>query len=456
MGSSGAFGGTGSSGTFGGTGSSGTFGKGGSSGTFDSSSSHQHQNGPFYPYSYYDPYNNNQRPYTERRGYAAGGGAELPTCRLSPWGIVLSMASFFGSIWILIGIFNPEQVPLGLNCSRVVKANSAFVSEIQVQNLRDPGTVLYTLSSQPALTESINWQQSYEATVEAFHHQEWGFSLNKGSSFKLSHDIKGTAQDTLVLAFIQGKAAFEEWLNDPLDSSKALRWYRIHGYGSKDFEVKTSDEYYVAFGNLNSQDIQFSMELEFHSTLHSTKGAIKTSTFTPERESISFPLSLIGSTFILLRTPNASQVGVDVWEVEVVYVTRWATFIIIWGLIAMLVAVIIGLEKGWLGIVPRSGERVPLMSPDVEQSTPSHAASYPPSFPPASAPPGECYDNHQQRVSDDHLCTVCLDAPKDCFFDPCGHRCTCYACGQRIQRGDKPLCPICRQPINTVHKIFDS
>ncbi|CAK9868118.1 unnamed protein product [Sphagnum jensenii] len=364
MGSSGAFGGTGSSGTFGGT---------GSSGTFDSSSSHQHQNGPFYPYSYYDP-------YTERRGYAAGGGAQLPRYRLSPCGIALSIASFFGSIWMLIGFFNPGQVPLGLNCSRVVKANSAFVSEIQVQNLRDPGTVLYTLSSQPALTESINWQQSYEANVDAFHHQEWGFSLNKGSSIRLSHDIKGTAQDTLVLAFIEGKAAFKEWVNNPSDASKALRWYRIHGSGSKDFEVKTSDEYYVAFGNLNSQNI---------------------------------------------------QVGVDVWEVEVVYVRRWATFIIIWGLIAMVVAVIIGLEIGWLGIVPRSGERVPLMSPDVEQSTPSHAASYPPSFPPASAPPGECYDNHQQRVSDDHLCTVCLDAPKDCFFDPCGHRCTCYACGQR-------------------------
>jgi hypothetical protein len=110
-----------------------------------------------------------------------------------------------GSIWILIGFFNPEQMPLGLNCSRVVKANSAFVSEIQVQNLRDLGTVLYTLSSQPALTESINWQQSYEATVEPFHHQEWGFLLNKGSSIKLSHDIKGTAQDTLVLAFIEGE-----------------------------------------------------------------------------------------------------------------------------------------------------------------------------------------------------------------------------------------------------------
>jgi hypothetical protein len=97
--SSGTFGGTGSSGTFGGTGSSGTFGKTGSSGTFDSSSSHQHQNGPFYPYSYYDPYNNYQRPYPERRGYAAGGCEQLPTCRLSPWGIVLSMASFFGNFF---------------------------------------------------------------------------------------------------------------------------------------------------------------------------------------------------------------------------------------------------------------------------------------------------------------------------------------------------------------------
>jgi hypothetical protein len=30
-----------------------------------------------------------------------------------------------------------------------------------------------------------------------------------------------------------------------------------------------------------------------------------------------------------------------------------------------------------------------------------------------------------------NLCTVCLDAPKDIFFDPCCHRCTCYSCGMR-------------------------
>jgi len=43
--------------------------------------------------------------------------------------------------------------------------------------------------------------------------QEWGFLLNKGSSIKLSHDIKGIAQDTLVLAFMEG-----ELLGYPLDN----------------------------------------------------------------------------------------------------------------------------------------------------------------------------------------------------------------------------------------------
>ena len=43
--------------------------------------------------------------------------------------------------------------------------------------------------------------------------------------------------------------------------------------------------------------------------------------------------------------------------------------------------------------------------------------------------------NNDQRIaglSTDQLCTICLDAPKDSFFDPCGHRCTCYSCGMKL------------------------
>lgn len=52
-----------------------------------------------------------------------------------------------------------------------------------------------------------------------------------------------------------------------------------------------------------------------------------------------------------------------------------------------------------------------------------------------SAPPISVGVDSLQRevanVPEDQLCTICLDARKDSFFDPCGHRCTCYSCGMR-------------------------
>ena len=29
------------------------------------------------------------------------------------------------------------------------------------------------------------------------------------------------------------------------------------------------------------------------------------------------------------------------------------------------------------------------------------------------------------------LCVICFDAPRDCFFLPCGHCATCFTCGTR-------------------------
>lgn len=44
----------------------------------------------------------------------------------------------------------------------------------------------------------------------------------------------------------------------------------------------------------------------------------------------------------------------------------------------------------------------------------------------------EGYDPH-------HLCTICLDAAKDCFFLPCGHCATCFTCGTRCVLPDALL-----------------
>jgi len=52
----------------------------------------------------------------------------------------------------------------------------------------------------------------------------------------------------------------------------------------------------------------------------------------------------------------------------------------------------------------------------------------------------ENFQGGHEEYSLQQLCTVCLDAPEDSFFDPCGHGCTCYSCGMRylpISNGNK-------------------
>lgn len=37
------------------------------------------------------------------------------------------------------------------------------------------------------------------------------------------------------------------------------------------------------------------------------------------------------------------------------------------------------------------------------------------------------------------LCVMCFDAPRDCFFLPCGHCAACFACGTRFVIASKLL-----------------
>ncbi|KAI5429494.1 hypothetical protein KIW84_034181 [Lathyrus oleraceus] len=51
------------------------------------------------------------------------------------------------------------------------------------------------------------------------------------------------------------------------------------------------------------------------------------------------------------------------------------------------------------------------------------------------------------------LCAICFDAPRDCFFLPCGHCVACFACGTRIAEA-AGICPVCRRNMKKVRKIF--
>ena len=57
-------------------------------------------------------------------------------------------------------------------------------------------------------------------------------------------------------------------------------------------------------------------------------------------------------------------------------------------------------------------------------------------------------------ADDDHdFCCVCLDAPKQFVFGPCGHVCVCETCASEIMQTAKE-CPMCRTPALTAFKVF--
>jgi hypothetical protein len=46
-------------------------------------------------------------------------------------------------------------------------------------------------------------------------------------------------------------------------------------------------------------------------------------------------------------------------------------------------------------------------------------------------------------------CIVCLDAPRNCCLDPCGHANLCVGCAEQLE-----TCPTCRADIEQHIRIF--
>jgi Zinc finger, C3HC4 type (RING finger) len=53
-------------------------------------------------------------------------------------------------------------------------------------------------------------------------------------------------------------------------------------------------------------------------------------------------------------------------------------------------------------------------------------------------------------------CAVCLERAPDCVLYTCGHMCMCYKCAEDVVKNRGALCPICRQPIRDIIKIYRS
>lgn len=53
-------------------------------------------------------------------------------------------------------------------------------------------------------------------------------------------------------------------------------------------------------------------------------------------------------------------------------------------------------------------------------------------------------------------CNVCYERSINCVLYTCGHMCMCFECAMAVKKDRGALCPICRQHIKDVIKIFRS
>ena len=63
-----------------------------------------------------------------------------------------------------------------------------------------------------------------------------------------------------------------------------------------------------------------------------------------------------------------------------------------------------------------------------------------------------------ERLQEERLCGVCMEAPRDSCLHPCGHT-FCACCIARLQQAAQrercpPLCPACRVAFVSASRIF--
>jgi len=65
-------------------------------------------------------------------------------------------------------------------------------------------------------------------------------------------------------------------------------------------------------------------------------------------------------------------------------------------------------------------------------------------------------DDEPVEAGDGQLCVICLKKRRKAAFVPCGHLVCCCNCAKKVELKDEPLCPVCRQDIQCVLRVFDS
>ncbi|KAH9623322.1 hypothetical protein KSS87_010840 [Heliosperma pusillum] len=389
------------------------------------------------------------------------------------WSCTVVILTFwsFACMILMLGFYGSFDLQLGPNCSYVIGANPLFARSIKAQEVGDqsPGPILYGFYTSPSLDVETTWSTTHNASIDPGFHREWPYYLNAGSRIEIHYDVQFPTFDPLSLVIAQGRESVAQWMVDPSYPNTTLSWNIIYESGSIIQDITDSDLYYVAVGNLNLNAVEVNLNITIQSLLYNTSSADFKCYL--HNRACTFKVKLLKPNVAVLATPGPGQVHVDTdFYLEISFGPQWLTYCIGSGIMTVFIIVMFRLcDKYQSDILYDTGnqtteiapEREPLISPKSDQSS-SMGSSY------------ESHSNDEDDVEEknteggpegkstkvggsnsknSHLCAICFDAPKDCFFVPCGHSAACFTCASRIAE-EAGICPICRRRIKQVRKIF--
>ncbi|OMO85057.1 Zinc finger, RING/FYVE/PHD-type [Corchorus capsularis] len=363
--------------------------------------------------------------------------------------IVVLTFWFFVSMTLILGVYGTRNILVGPNCSILIQPNPIFVQSVKVEELGNSKAKLklYGFFKSPSLDVVRTWSESNAATVQSDSHMEWIYYLNRGSQVNISYNVNSTGSSVFFI-IAQGSEGLSQWLQNPTYPNTTLSWNIIHGSGRIEQDIYSSSSYYIALGNLNSEDIEVTLNITVRAIIYNTTEAYYRCTLTDGDCSLSILFPQGNSVVLTSPGPDQSSSAND-WSVKLSYGPRWMTYIL--GIGVMTVIMLFGFDflnklhfgrqnvtSGRYGAIASS--RAPLL-PNKDDDITSWGSSYDSissdeadleDFLPAagSSVEGTSLDGENSNNTR-RLCAICFDAPRDCFFLPCGHCVACFACGTR-------------------------
>ncbi|KAJ4797429.1 RING/U-box superfamily protein [Rhynchospora pubera] len=368
--------------------------------------------------------------------------------------VILLTFWFFVSMTLILGVYGSNEIMVGPNTSRLILANSIFVQDIKAgiyldgnkhtqsfskfvegdlvkeEEVTQNKLFVYGFHELPPLNVPVFWSERHNMSISANFHKDWVCKRKTGTS---------------------------SMVENPSAPSNTLSWNIIVGNGTISQKIEESSEYFIAVGNLNNFQADVQLEFKINSILYNTTGAYYICPF--KHRQCSLKLLMLKPVFAILSTGLIK-------EYDAIYVTlsfgpRWFVYFIGSACMTVLLLLIYKILNKLLRNhqmryeVPVNNEqRTPLLT-NKDDDNSSLGSSY------------ESVSHDEEDIEEwlkmeaakslesgsSNLCSICCDAPRDCFFLPCGHSATCYACAERIS-DEAGTCPICRRRMKKVRRIF--